>query len=175
MKRAVCLALLAAWLAVPAQAADRQADQSVKAVFAQLSQLVGAWETSTADGKSHQVRYRLSANGYALVETWTLGSTRESITIYYLDGSRLLASHFCPQGNVPRLKLVGARPGSFSFSFVDGANLKVAGPSHQHSFRIGQLPDGTLERAEYYVENGKRASPRDEAAVETFRYHRIAQ
>ena len=73
MKRAVCLVLFAACLAVPAQAADRQADQSAKAVFAQLAQLVGAWETSTADGKPHQLRYRLSANGYALVETWTPG------------------------------------------------------------------------------------------------------
>ena len=35
----------------------------------------------------------LVANESALVETWTMSPTRQSMTVYTLDGDRLLATH----------------------------------------------------------------------------------
>jgi hypothetical protein len=175
MKRLTSLLFLAVGLISPANAADAQKRPAAKDVFAQLSTLVGAWEGTYAGGGTHQVRYRLTANGYALVETWTMSATRESITIYYLDGDRLLAEHFCPQGNAPRMRMTGGQNGRYRFTFTDGANLRVPGKSHQHSVQIGLLPDGTFERSEYYVENGKSVSASEEATQELVHYRRLPQ
>ena len=44
--------------------------------------------------------------------------------MYHLDGDRLLATHYCPQGNQPRLKLMDdGDPKRLSFAFVDGTGM----------------------------------------------------
>jgi hypothetical protein len=106
-----------------------------------------------------------------LVETWTLGPERESITIYHLDGDRLLATHYCPQGNAPRLARSAEHDGRVEFSFVDGTGLQPADGWHQQSFWIEARADGTFARAETYVQNGTTTSDGD---AETVVYTRIA-
>ena len=101
---------------------------SARAAFDELAGLVGNWRTEPSIQPGHSVSYRLSANGTALVETWTLSATRESVTIYTLDGSDLIAAHFCPQGNQPRLKLVSHdAQGRFDFRIIGGTNLNEPG------------------------------------------------
>lgn len=131
-----------------------QADETAAEAFATLSKLQGRWEGEFANGRKHSVDYRLSAGGTVLVETWTLGPTRESITMYHLDGDRLLATHYCPQGNQPRLKLVDdGNPARLSFAFVDGGNLQVADGWHQDSFWVEVTGDASYVRHENYVAN----------------------
>jgi hypothetical protein len=86
--------------------------------FKQLTSLNGNWEGKFPDGRSHTVSYRLTAAGSVLVETWTLEPNRESMTLYSIDGSHLIATHYCPQGNQPRLRLVqGNDSTKLSFEF----------------------------------------------------------
>ncbi|WP_026802541.1 hypothetical protein [Arenimonas oryziterrae] len=135
------------------------ADESATDAFGSLTQLVGRWEGKFADGRVHSVSYRLTAGGTVLVETWTLGKDRESMTLYHLDGDRLLATHYCPQGNQPRLVLIDdGDPETLSFTFVDGTNLQVPGRSHQHDFWIRRTGETTYQRSETYVDNGGDAA-----------------
>src|SRR5439155_11501599 len=132
---------------------------SAATTFEKLSTLVGQWEGKTTSGRSQHVSYRLTAAGSALVETWTLGPDRESLTLYHLDGDRLLADHYCPQGNQPRLQLTSsAEPGAFAFEFREGANLDVKGKAHQQAFWIKIDNSGSFTRSETYVENGSAAA-----------------
>jgi hypothetical protein len=130
-------------------------DGSAANAFKQLSSLVGTWEGKFEDGRPHSVSYRLTAGGTVLVETWTLGPGRESMTLYHIDGDALVADHYCPQGNTPRLELTkGGGADKLSFVFRDGTNLQVKGKSHQRAFWIKVNGKNSFERGETYVENG---------------------
>lgn len=122
-------------------------------VFGRLGGLVGDWKGVFANGRRHSVNYRLSAGGTVLVETWALAPGRESLTVYYVDGDDLLATHYCPQGTQPRLKFVGEKDGRLQFELLDGGNLGQAGKSHQQSFWLQWDGGDEYRRSETYVEN----------------------
>lgn len=164
-----CLFLLFLPLSLSAFAANRNTAQA----FEQLSGLVGDWSGKSASGREHKVNYRLTAGGSVLVETWSLSSGRESMTLYHLDGESLMATHYCPQGNQPRLVLMPGE-GKMHFAFLDGTHLQVPGKSHQYSFWLQIDDEDHFQRNEIYVENGAviaNAPPEDPA--ETFSYTRI--
>ena len=150
------------------------ANASGREIFARLEKLTGSWSGTTASGKTHHVSYRTTAAGSVLVETWTLGAGRESMTLYALDGDRLLATHYCPQGNQPRLAYVGTdAQGGAQFRFVDGTNLHVAGASHQQAFWIRFDGEREFSRGETYIENDTPADALDEG--EAVHYTRSAE
>lgn len=140
--------------------------------FKQLGGLVGNWVGKSGSGREHSVSYRLSAGGTVLVETWSLSSGRESMTMYHLDGDNLMATHYCPQGNQPRLLLV-SDAGKMHFEFRDGTNLKVPDKAHQHSFWLLINDSGHFQRNEIYVENLQASHlPVMENPEDTFSYTR---
>ena len=144
-------------------------------VYTRLGALLGTWAGHGANGRELKVSFRYSAAGSVLVETWTLGSGRESMTLYALDGERLLATHYCPQGNQPRLEFTGTdADGRWQFRFVDGTNLHVAGRSHQQAFWLKLDGDDAFERGETYVDNDA-ASTQPEPDGDAVRYQRTAQ
>jgi len=156
LAHALSLALILLW---PAWAVATEPASASADAFARLRSLVGKWEGTFEDGRPHSVSYRLTASGSVLVETWTLGAARESLTLYHLDGDALVATHYCPQGTQPRLQLTGKSdsPERLSFVFRDGGNLQVPGKSHQHAFWIEPKGPDVFVRSETYVENGSSA------------------
>ena len=167
------LAAAAALVSSPAPAQEPRPQLPAAQAFARLSALAGTWSGEWADGRSHSVNFRLSANGTVLVETWSLGPTRESITVYHLDGDRLLATHYCPQGTQPRLALTAASgPDRLDFALIDGSNLSVPGRSHQHAFTIRLQGRDRFERSEHYVENGAPPAAAPAEADEVVSYRR---
>jgi hypothetical protein len=101
-RRHFLLGLVAAVAACasPASAQALRPDQA----FQSLKALVGDWQGRTAAGRTFLVSYRLIANDSVLVESWTMSPTRTSMTVYHMDGDALIATHYCPQGNQPRLQ-----------------------------------------------------------------------
>ncbi len=156
---------LACLLALPAFCiAGDPAPGRAAAVFKELGGLVGTWEGTFANGRKHTVTYRLTAGGTVLLETWALAPGRESLTLYHLDGETLVATHYCPQGNQPRLQLgEDGYPTRRAFRFRDGTNLQVPGASHQHAFWVELQGPNRLLRSEAYVPNGSSAA--EQAAV----------
>ena len=135
------------------------AESSPKAVFEQLKSLAGDWRSSKANSPT-VVNYKVIANGTSLVETWMMSPTRTSMTVYTLDGERLIATHYCPQGNAPRLQLTHTdKDGAHHFAFVDGANLQDPSGFHEHAFWITFDATGTLTRSETYIGNGAAYNP----------------
>ena len=150
----ISLIVLSPSILFAAEGNDAAAD-----AFKQLTSLIGNWEGKFPDGRSHSVSYRLTAGGSVLVETWTLGPGRESMTLYHMDGETLVADHYCPQGNQPRLQLTkGGDANKLSFVFRDGTNLQVKGKSHQQAFWIRLNGQNSFERSETYVMNGSTPS-----------------
>lgn len=125
-------------------------------IFNKISKLSGEWEGTYSNGNHHNVSYKLISNNTALVEIWTMSPSRKSMTIYTVDGDRLLASHFCPKGNQPRLILTEHdSDNEFQFSFLDGVNLHDPNGSHQHSFWLRIESSKSFTRSETYISNAQ--------------------
>ena len=77
---------LAACAAGPAsgQTDSLRPDQAFQA----LKAVVGDWQGRAESGRTFLVNYRLIANDSVLVETWTMSPTRNSMTVYHMDGGR---------------------------------------------------------------------------------------
>ena len=157
--------LCATALVLTAFAADARTQSPAGRALGRLGDLVGDWEGTLPDGRVHRANYRWSAGNAVLVETWTLGADRESLTIYHRDGEELMATHYCPQFTHPRLSLAEQEDDRLSFAFVDGANLQDPERYHQHAFWIRFVDKDTFERSETYVANG--ASAEEIAAAKT--------
>jgi hypothetical protein len=85
------------------------------------SALPGSW---TMPGKSGPfvVSYRLVSAGSALVEEWGAGTPHETLTVFYPDGAESWLTHYCAQGNQPRLRVAEASADTVVFRFVDVTN-----------------------------------------------------
>jgi hypothetical protein len=71
--------------------------------FEVMKTLTGSWE-GTLMGMSTQVTIRETSSGNAiLVEATGPGRPDDPITMFYVDGDRLLLTHYCDAGNRPRM------------------------------------------------------------------------
>src|SRR4051794_29447205 len=69
------------------------------AAFERLRTLVGQWQ---GEGEGDErLTYELVAGGTALLERETAANRPEMLTVYHLDGNRLLLTHYCMAGNQP--------------------------------------------------------------------------
>lgn len=135
------------------------AESTSKTVFEQLKGLIGDWR-STKNNSATVVNYKVIANGTTLIESWIMSPTRQSMTVYTMDGERLIATHYCPQGNAPRLNFTHTDTGgAHHFVFFDGANLQEPSGSHEHAFWFKISPDGLLTRNETYIKNAATYNP----------------
>ena len=119
-----------------------------------LKPLAGHWKGTTPGGKSMAVDYRLISNDTVLVEAYNTGSPRETMTVFHADGAALIATHYCAQGNQPRLKLVPSAR-RLVFVFFDATNLPDPSASHLVQLELSLEPDGSLKRIETYRERDK--------------------
>jgi hypothetical protein len=98
-----------------------------------LKTLVGEWKGTYAGADAAgagevRISYALVSNGTSLMETMESGHDSSMITMYHVDGSRILATHYCAMGNQPRLaaSVLGKNGRTLTFSFVDATN--ASGP-----------------------------------------------
>ena len=119
-----------------------------------LSELGGSWRLatpSTAVEKAFRIDMRPISKNSALVETF--GSATE--TVYHRDGQNIMATHYCAQGNQPRLILTPvSQPGALSFKFHDITNLNNKADSHLVRIDFKIIDGDNLERRETYTRNG---------------------
>jgi hypothetical protein len=104
MRKLTILIILIATAAVvlpqePPKTASVQPD--AKKAFEKLKTLAGSWEGSIM-GKTVQVTIRVTAVGSAIMHDATGqsgGPGNHEITMMYLEGDRLLMTHYCDAGN----------------------------------------------------------------------------
>ncbi len=126
------------------------------AAYARLKTLVGEWEADTPMGKVH-TSYELIAGGTSLVERESGDKMPEMLTVYYLDGDRLLLTHYCMAGNQPRMQArsFNAETGEVAFEFLDATNLTSPGAGHMHNAKIRLGDHDHFASAWEFYENGQ--------------------
>ena len=138
------------------------------AAFARLKTLAGEWRAETGNGQAH-VAYELIAGGNTLLERETVDKMPPMITVYHLDGDRLLLTHYCMLNNQPRMQArdFNRESGELRFEFLDVTNLKGADAGHMHNATLRFVDDNHFVSEWDFYEKGQRKS------TETFKYTRI--
>jgi hypothetical protein len=123
--------------------------------FDDLKSLNGTWEGKTPDGQTAQVIYRVTANGSALMSE--IKGKEEMISMFNLDGDRVLLTHYCAAGNQPRMVASASPDGkTISFDFVDATNLATPDAGHMTRMVLS-MPDANHHTEEWiYTDHGKQ-------------------
>ena len=126
--------------------------------WARLVTLVGTWQrtdASTAAQKAFRIRYRSISADTALVEEFGDPAKQLTQTVFHADGTRLLATHYCAQGNQPRLQLRAESPDTLVFEFLDATNLRSPSDSHLVRLTLRWKDADHLVREEVYASGGR--------------------
>lgn len=140
-----------ATIALPAALAAQPDQDSEPLTPAQQFEQIRSWEGrwQVTETPALKIVFEATARGSAMVERWETQSGLHSMTIYHMDGDALIATHYCPQGNQPRLESRSASSGEIRLTFRDVTDLD-AGESHAHELWFTPAADGTLQRSEVY-------------------------
>jgi len=135
-RSAVVVALVLAAGAAAAAPAPAPA-RPTSAPLERFKTLAGEW-VAAEDGDMVKkgdlvARYAVTASGTAVVETVFPGSEHEMVTVYHADGPDLVLTHFCMEGNQPRMRARGAQGSRFEFAYDGGTNIDPKRDRHMHS------------------------------------------
>jgi hypothetical protein len=108
------------------------AQSDAQKALEKLKSLVGTWQGKTVKGESVEDSYRLTAGGTAVMGEDKM-ATEDMLSLFYVDGDRLLMTHFCPSGNQPRMQAtLSPDLKTISFDFLDATNLPSPQAGHMH-------------------------------------------
>ena len=142
---------------VPSTQATSQEHSKAEAAFKQLTSLVGEWE-GVQDGAPIKVRYTITANRSALMEQMQPDSADAMITMYTVDGRRLIATHYCSAGNQPQMvtQTVGdlERQG-LTFSLARVTGMKTSDDWHNTGLTLTQQDEDHITQRWTYRYRGK--------------------
>ena len=127
---------------------------------ARLLAIGGHWQGTSDNGRIVRLKYAPTARGSVLVETWQEGTAGETMSVFHRDGNRIMATHYCGQGNQPRLVLEPGSDDDLVFDYLDATNLADADASHLVRLRFVIHDDGSLDRIETYRHAGTDESSR---------------
>jgi hypothetical protein len=121
--------------------------------------LVGEW-VAAEDGEMSKkgdlvARYAVTAAGSAVVETLFPGSPHEMVTVYHADGSDLVLTHYCMEGNQPRMRARNARGSRFEFAFDGGTNIDPKRDRHMNSASLELVGADEIRSVWTEIEAGK--------------------
>jgi hypothetical protein len=106
---------------------------------------------------SSKVSYRVISNGSVLEETMKNGTEDMMVTIYHLDGDRLMVTHYCGAGNQPRMVATPdpAKPNVFAFKFLDATNLSGTQVGHMRDLVLTLLDNDHITQQWTWREKDK--------------------
>ena len=114
--------------------------------FDKLKTLAGSWVGQLTTfppvppmaGKLAQFELRVTSRGHAFVHELSVsGIPDHPVTMFYLDGDRLVLTHYCDAGNRPRMAgKVSPDEKTLEFDFVDISGGTQRGHMHHAVFTV---------------------------------------
>jgi hypothetical protein len=122
--------------------------------FNKLKTLAGTWE-GTFEGKSLQVSLRVTSMGNTLMHEMKGDGPENPITMFNVDGDRLLLTHYCDVGNRPRMVGKVSPDGkTVEFEFLDVSGSTQYGHMQHVVFNFIDS-DHHTEKWEFAMADGK--------------------
>ena len=139
--------------------------------FDKLKSLVGEWEGKFTEGGreiASTTSFRLVSDGSALMNILGGGTPYEMVTMFHMDNSDLLATHYCGSHNQPRFRMVASsEPNVVNFVFKDATNLASPSVPHMVGLKITFVDANHHIEDWTYLDKGKESTSR-------FEFHRKA-
>ncbi len=127
--------------------------------FERMKQLVGTWEGTMDMGKGPQkmkTEYRLTSGGSAIVETFSVGSPHEMVSVYHDNAAKKLSmTHYCMIGNQPKMVLKSMDANSITLDLAEDAPINVSHDQHMHGATIVFNDKDTVTQRWTGFEKGK--------------------
>jgi len=144
---------------VAAPPADPTTGASAPAALSPLKALAGEW-VSAEDGPMAKkgdlvARYAVTASGSAVVETVFPGSAHEMVTVYHADGPGLVLTHYCVNGNQPRMRAKAGQGNRIEFAYDGGTNIDPARDRHMNSAVIDLVGPDEIRSQWTELDGGK--------------------
>jgi hypothetical protein len=147
---AIAFATLTILLCANFAAAETDAHKS----FDLLKNMEGKWSGKNQQGQVVEVTFRSTAGGSAIMSEIHGHGPENMITMFHMDGDRLLMTHYCGAGNQPRMKVISSDAKSVSFEFFDGTNIGPGAGHMQHA--TFSQPDSDHHTEEWtFLDHGK--------------------
>ena len=146
-------------LAAAVSGAGYAANEPSSAAFEKVKQLSGTWSGKDEEGLPATVKYDVMSGGSIVTESLKPQNEPEMLTVYHLDGDKLLCTHYCSRNNQPRMRLdqYDAAKGKLDFDFIDATNLPDKEQGHMHHLVL-ELPDKDHLRQEWsWHESGQES------------------
>jgi hypothetical protein len=148
---------MVAWTTIVAGA--RAAEQSKSAIaFERLAaSLTGQWK-GVQDGTGFEVNYTLTANGSVLMEEFRPKDGPMMVTMFSVDGDRLLATHYCSAKNQPQMAtdpIADPQANSVGFSLVRVTGLTSPGAWHNTGLVVTVEDRDHITQDWTYLSEGK--------------------
>lgn len=159
----LCLALGAVVAAQEAHPAARSTS-----AFDQLKALAGEWQGKDSGGDAAKVVFSVVSNGSVVMEHMAPKTNYEMVTMYTLDGDRIVVTHYCAMGNQPTLQTAPspAANGKYDFSLVRVSGTKTPDEGHMSALTLTISDNDHMTQAWTYDNHGK-------TMVDTFAYTRV--
>lgn len=158
----LCIAIV---MAVPGQAhekADKKppAPEQARAAFELFKKLEGKWKGRSTKGWEETVSYKAIARGSVVVgNSFDAHPNETMMTMFYLDGDRLLLTHFCVARNQPRLVATSFADGgrTITFTFLDSTNLTSRDQGHMDKAIFRFIDDNHMTSQWTWYKDGKES------------------
>ncbi len=125
--------------------------------FEKLKSLEGTWSGSGGpEGQTRQidVHYEIVSGGQAVVETRVPENEASMVTVFHLDGDKLMMTHYCSAGNQPRMKAETLQEGTLSFTLLDVTNLADPSDGHMKGLAVDFVGDTEVRQKWIWHEAG---------------------
>ncbi len=124
------------------------------AAFQEIKSLQGTW-SGKAMGRDLKVSFRVTSGGSAVMSE--IQSEADMVTMFHLDGDRVMMTHYCDSGNQPRMVGAASPDGkTITFNFIDGTNILSAQMGHMQRLTLTILdPNHHTEKWEFLDKDGK--------------------
>jgi hypothetical protein len=163
------LALVACLTASPAAAGQShahgdgkaaQATTPARVAFERFKRLAGDWRGRSTKGWEEAVSFKTIAGGSVVVSTSFDAHPNETMmTMFHMDGERLMLTHYCVARNQPRLVATSFSDDgkTVTFTFLDGANLPTRDRGHMDKAVFRFLDDDRVTSRWTWFQDGKES------------------
>lgn len=119
------------------------------ALLGRFCSLAGTWEATGPDGSKDETVFTVCSQGTALREVMFPGKPYEMTNVYHMDGPSLLMTHYCAEGNQPRMRASVAEDNVVRFTFDSVTNLRGSDEPYMGSLVVTFL-DSNHVRYEWH-------------------------
>lgn len=126
--------------------------------FERLKKLEGKWKGRSTKGWEEVIAYKTIAQGSVVVEdSFDAHPNETMMTMFHLDGDRLMLTHYCVAKNQPRLVATsfGDNGKTITFTFLDAGNLPSRDRGHMDKMVFRFLDDDHATSKWTWYQDGK--------------------